>query len=70
MIRLVAALLTLGVITATVTTVAAQPGWNDCNPDAPRCRIYGSPSPLTTQQGWRPRTRIYHHAHHHHAHTQ
>jgi hypothetical protein len=67
MIRLVTVLLTL----ATATTAIAQPGWNDCNPNAPRCRIYGSPSSSLGQQDWRPRTRIYHHTHHHHhAHTQ
>lgn len=36
MIRLTAALLTLGVITATATTAIA--GCNTCNPNAPRCR--------------------------------
>lgn len=70
MVRLVTALLTVGVITAIATTAIAQPGWNDCNPNAPRCRIYGSPSPSTAQQDWRPRTRIYHHTHHRHTHNR
>jgi hypothetical protein len=65
MIRLMTALLTAGVITATATTAVAQPGWNDCNPNAPRCRIYGSPSPPTRGQGLRPRTQVYHRTHHH-----
>jgi hypothetical protein len=69
MIRLTTALLTLGVIIAANTAIA-QPGWNDCNPNAPRCRIYGSPSPPTREQGWRPRTQVYHHTHRRHMQTR
>lgn len=41
MIRLMTALLTLGVIITTATTaIAAEPeGWCYCNPEAPLCRI-------------------------------
>jgi hypothetical protein len=67
MIRSTTALLILGAIIATETTAIAQPGWNDCNPNAPRCRIYGSPSPPMGEQRSRPRTRAYHHSHHHRA---
>jgi len=71
MIRLTMALMSLGVIIATGTTAMAQPGWNDCNPNAPRCRIYGSPSPPTRAQGLHPRTQVYHHRHRHtHTRTQ
>jgi len=68
--RLTTALLTLGVIMATATTAIAKPGWNDCNPNAPRCRVYGSPSPSTGEQVLRPRTQVYRHTHHRHTHTQ
>jgi hypothetical protein len=70
MIKFMTALLALGVITATATTAIAQPGWNDCNPNAPRCRIYGSPSPPTGEQGLRPRAQVYHHTHRRHTHTR
>jgi hypothetical protein len=63
--KLTTTLLMLGAITVTATSTVAQPGWNDCNPNAPRCRIYGSPSPPTGGQGPRPRTHVYRHTHHH-----
>jgi len=39
MIRLMTALLTLGVGMAIATTAIAQGWWVGCNPDAPMCRV-------------------------------
>jgi len=67
--RLTTALLILGAIMAAATTAIAQPGWNECNPNAPRCRVYGFPSPTGKQES-HARTQVYHHTHHHHTRTQ
>jgi len=45
MIRLAAALLTLGVGMAIATTAIAQGWWVGCNPDAPMCRVQTGSDP-------------------------
>lgn len=47
MIRLTTALLALGVCMAIATTAIAMepPGWCNCNPEAPACRVYCGSDP-------------------------
>jgi hypothetical protein len=47
MIRLTTALLALGVGMAIATTAIAMepPGWCNCNPEAPACRVYCGSDP-------------------------
>jgi hypothetical protein len=45
MIRLMTALLTLGVGMAIATTAIAQNWWVGCNPDAPMCRLQTGSDP-------------------------
>jgi hypothetical protein len=50
MIRLTTALLALGVCMAIATTAIAMepPGWCNCNPEAPACRVYCGSDPEWT----------------------
>jgi len=80
MIRLTTALLTLGIIIATASTVTAQGQgdecfWVGCNPEAGVCRLLcGSDDPRQTEIGERqapyasayPQHQYHRHAKHHH----
>jgi len=58
MIRLITALLTLGVGMAIATTAIAQGWWVGCNPDAPMCRVQTGSDDVRNQ--WAPGAPTHH----------